>query len=177
MRRGSGRTRSTPIVLMQALSVAAALLLPAFTASLTSSATAQSAPSTPQPASSCSGQAMAGPQPMLAGDFRELEVRASGLDPAAAFALFVEGSLVATGMTSGDGTVAVALVLRPLVAAVLDVQVTTAGRCAATTLTVIGPRRAPACVIITVAGDDGAGSTQVQTNCPRPDPLDGTETH
>ena len=152
--------------LFQLLGTGAALSILAAALLLTSPAEAQSPPSSPQPSASCTGRASAGPQPVLAGDEREIELLASGLDPSAAYVVFIEGNIVATGMTSGDGRVGLALVLRPLVAAVLDVQVATAGRCAATTLTVIGPRRAPVCVVITVQDEDGGTSTHAQGVCP-----------
>ena len=108
-------------------------------AALAEEASAQ-APVSPRAATSCTGTLVLTPNPVFAGQLREVQVSASGLEPNAPFAIFANGAAPVVGTTNSGGTTTDTLYFQVLPGGLLSVQVATPGGCAAGTLTVIGPR-------------------------------------
>jgi hypothetical protein len=112
---------------------------------------AQPPPDAPRPIDSCTASLTLDPPviPFIGG--RPVELRVSGLEPGAAYHIFVGSRFFGGGLASGDGAAVNVIVVETLTAARLDVQVATTGRCAVATLTVVGPLRVR-CETLTIDG-------------------------
>jgi hypothetical protein len=97
-------------------------------------------PTSPRAATTCTGTLVLTPSVVSAFVFpgAEVTIAASGLEPNAAYTIFIGGMPYASATTNSAGTTSGSIFVR-LVAPVIDVQVTTAGRCAAATLRVAVP--------------------------------------
>jgi hypothetical protein len=97
-------------------------------------------PTSPRASSTCTGTLVLTPSVVTASVFpgAEVTIAASGLEPDAAYTIFIGGMPFASATTNNAGTTSGSIFVR-LVAPAIDVQVTTAGRCAAATLRVAVP--------------------------------------
>lgn len=106
-------------------------------------------PTTPQAGASCSGTLTLTPATIFSGGQREVQIAATGLEADAQYTVSVNGQALLNGTTVSNGSTTVVVLLRPLFASLVPVQVsTTNGSCAVATLTVVGPAFMP-CVFTT----------------------------
>lgn len=131
-RRLAGRA-----LLASAVAAAAALAMLAVTAT----ASAETLPDAPRPPESCTASLTLTPSVIVFTRDEPVALQVSGLEPHAEYRVFAGDRVVAGGFVAGDGTATPSIVVNTLVAASVPVQVVTAGRCAAATLTVAGPLR------------------------------------
>jgi hypothetical protein len=110
------------------------------------------APITPRTSTTCAGTLTLTPSIVFPSAFSpgtEIMIAASGLEPGAAYTIFVGGAPYASATTSNAGTTSGSVFVRP-VAPTIEVQVATTNTCASATLSFAVPAATVCVPVVTV---------------------------